>query len=334
MMFKPLKIKNLKLKNRIVLPPMCMKMSKEGFVNDFHIIHYANRAIGQMGLIIVEAAAIMDNGQITKNDLGIWDDKFVSGLKRLTKSVHDYGSKIGIQLSHAGRKARDTDNLYGPSKLNYGNYKEPKEMTLKEIEGVIKAFGLAAKRAEEANFDFVEIHAAHGYLLNQFLSPISNKRNDSYGGNFKNRKRLLEEVIKEVRKYWPDERPLGIRVSATEYEEDGLKLSDILAILYSIEKNIDVINVTTGGITDKISPNYPGYQLKYAKDIKSKLDQAVMAGGLVTTYQMGQMILEDDVADLVYYGRKALKEPHFPLKFAEENNVSIEWPKFYIRAKK
>lgn len=332
-LFSPLKIKNMELKNRIVLPPMCMKMAEDGFVNDFHIIHYTARAIGQMGLIIVEAAAVMDNGQITKEDLGIWNDKFVPKLKELVDSVHAYDAKIGIQISHAGRKARDTNNMIAPSALSYGDYKTPREMTVKEIKEVVKAFGLAAKRAEEAGFDFLEIHAAHGYLINQFLSPISNERIDEYGGTFKNRKKILHEIVEEIRKYWPKEKPLGVRFSATEYEEKGLNLSDILAIIYCNEKDIDVINVTTGGITTATYETYPGYQLNYAKEIKNKTDKVIVAGGLITTSELAGMILNENTADLVYFGRLALKEPYFPLRFAKELAVDIKWPEFYERAK-
>lgn len=333
MMFSPLKIKDLVLKNRIVMPPMCMYMAIDGFVNDFHIIHYATRAIGQVGLIIVESTAVLDNGQISEQDLGIWDDKFIPGLAEITKAVHDYGGKIGIQLSHAGRKAKDAQDMYAPSALSYGNYKVPRTMTLEEIKEVVKAFGKAAKRAKAANFDFIEIHGAHGYLLNQFISPISNKREDEYGGDFKNRNRILKEVIEEVRKQWPKEKPLGIRVSATEYEEEGLSLADIMASLYCIDKDIDVINVSTGGITYRSVNDYPGYQLSYAREIKNKFSKIVIGGGLLSTAEMGQVVVKEGIADLVYYGRLALKDPYFPLRFAEELKADIEWPKFYIRAK-
>lgn len=333
-MFSPLKVKDLELKNRLVMPPMCMYMAEDGFVNDFHIIHYSNRAIGQMGLIIVESTAVMDNGQISKDDLGIWDDKFIPGLKKLVKSVHKYGSKIGIQLSHAGRKARDTENMIAPSALSYGNYKTPKQMTKQEIDEVIKEFGLAAKRAKEAGFDFIEIHAAHGYLINQFLSPLANKRTDEYGGNFQNRKKFLLAIIKEIKKYWPKEKPLGIRLSATEYENKGLNLTDILAIIYCIEKDIDIINVSTGGLTYVSVNDYPGYQLGHAKEIKTKIDKIVMAGGLITSSELGELVLNENIADLVYYGRLSLREPYFPLRFAKELGVKITWPKFYERANK
>lgn len=333
-MFKPLKIKDMELKNRIVLAPMCMKMAKDGFVNSSHLVHYATRAVGQMSLLIVEATAVLDNGQITNQDLGIWDDKFIPGLKDLTKVVHDNDAKIGIQLAHAGRKARDTEIVYAPSPLSYGDYEIPHEMTLEEIKEVIKAFGLAAKRAHSAGFDFIEIHAAHGYLLNQFLSPLSNKRTDEYGGSFKKRNRILKEVILEVRKYWPKEKPLGIRLSATEYEDKGLDLADILAILFCLdEKLVDVINVTTGGLTAVPVQDYPGYQLSYAKEIKQHTNFIIIAGGLLSTAEMGQLIINNKIADLVYYGRLALKEPYFPLRFANELNQDIPWPQAYIRGK-
>lgn len=334
-MFSPIKIKNMELKNRLVMPPMCMYMSEGGFVNDFHLVHYATRAVGQMGLLIVEATAVLDNGGITNKDLGIWDDKFVPGLKQLTEIVHKSGSKIGIQLAHSGRKAKDAKLLYAPSAIKFGDYKMPKEMTKEEIAKATEAFGLAAKRAHEAGFDFIEIHAAHGYLINQFLSPITNKRTDEYGGNFTKRIKFLKEIILEVKKYWPKEKPLGIRLSATEYIEEGLKLADILAILYTINHgSIDVVNVTTGGITPDGVKDYPGYQLSYAKEIKDRTQFKVIAGGLVTTSEMTQLIIDDNIADLIYIGRLALREPYFPLRFARELNIEIEWPKYYVRANK
>ncbi len=333
-MFSPLKIKNMELKNRIVLPPMCMKMSNGGYVNDFHLVHYATRAVGQMGLLIVEATAVLPNGRITNKDLGIWDDKFVKGLKKLTDIVHKSGAKIGIQLAHAGRKAKDAKLLYAPSAIKFGDYKMPIEMTQKEIDETIKAFGLAAKRAYKAGFDFIEIHAAHGYLINQFLSPVTNKRDDKYGGSFVNRIKFLKEIICEVKKYWPEEYPIGVRLSATEYIEEGLKLADTLAVLYTINHGtIDVVNVTTGGITPHKVKDYPGYQLSYAKEITDKTNFKVIAGGLVTSPQMSQLIIDDNIADLIYIGRLALKDPYFPLRFAKELNKEIDWPEFYIRAK-
>lgn len=331
-MFSPIKIKNLELKNRIVMPPMCMYMAEGGFVNDFHVTHYTTRAIGQMGLIIVESTAVMDNGGLTNKDLGIWDDKFIPGFQEIVKNVKKQDAKIGLQINHAGRKAKDANVKIAPSALNYGNYDMPKEMSTEEIKEAIKAFGSAAKRADAAGFDFLEIHAAHGYLINQFLSPLSNKRNDEYGGNFKNRKRFLEEVIKEVKENWPKEKPLGIRFSATEYDKKGLNLSDILALVYCFEKEVDIVNVSTGGITLIPVKDYPGYQLSYAKEIKNKAHLKVLAGGLITTSSMGEMILNENIADLVYYGRLSLRDPYFPLRFAKELNVNIKWPKPYERA--
>jgi len=333
-LFKEIKIKDMKLKNRIVMPPMCMYSAVDGFANDFHVIHYATRAVGQIGLITVEATAVLPNGGITKDDLGIWSDDHIKSLSWIVNRVHHFGSKIGIQLSHAGRKARDANPKIAPSSIPYGDLSSPIEMSIAQIKEVVEAFKAGARRANQAGFDYLEIHAAHGYLINEFLSPLSNKRSDSYGGSLEGRIRLLNEIIIAIRNEWPIEKPLGIRISASEYHQDGLKPKDLVEILNQITPGVvDIINVSSGGIIDLKPDSYPGYQLGFAKKIKAETPFFVMGGGLINDARMASDALEDNEADLIYFGRLALRDPYFPLKFAQRLGVEIEWPRQYVRAK-
>ena len=333
-LFKEIKIKDMKLKNRIVMPPMCMYSAVDGFANDFHVIHYATRAVGQIGLITVEATAVLPNGGITKDDLGIWSDDHIKSLSWIVNRVHHFGSKIGIQLSHAGRKARDANPKIAPSSIPYGDLSSPIEMSIAQIKEVVEAFKAGARRANQAGFDYLEIHAAHGYLINEFLSPLSNKRSDSYGGSLEGRIRLLNEIIIAIRNEWPIEKPLGIRISASEYHQDGLKPKDLVEILNQITPGVvDIINVSSGGIIDLKPDSYPGYQLGFAKKIKAETPFFVMGGGLINDAKMASDALEDNEADLIYFGRLALRDPYFPLKFAQRLGVEIEWPRQYVRAK-
>lgn len=333
-LFKEIKIKDMKLKNRIVMPPMCMYSAVDGFANDFHVIHYATRAVGQIGLITVEATAVLPNGGITKDDLGIWSDDHIKSLNWIVNRVHHFGSKIGIQLSHAGRKARDANPKIAPSSIPYGDLPSPIEMSIAQIKEVVEAFKAGASRANQAGFDYLEIHAAHGYLINEFISPLSNKRSDSYGGSLEGRIRLLNEIIIAIRNEWPIEKPLGIRISASEYHQDGLKPKDLVEILNQITPGVvDIINVSSGGIIDLKPDSYPGYQLGFAKKIKAETPFFVMGGGLINDAKMASDALEDNEADLIYFGRLALRDPYFPLKFAQRLGVEIEWPRQYVRAK-
>ena len=334
MLFESFKIKDLQLKNRLVLAPMCMYSAEDGYVNDFHVIHYATRAMGQLALIIVEATAVMENGQITKGDLGIWDDSHVKGLSWIVKRIKYFNSKAGIQLAHAGRKARETNNMIAPSAIAFNNLKTPKEMTKLEIDEVVEAFRLGAKRSYQAGFDFIEVHAAHGYLINEFLSPLSNKRVDEYGGSLENRMRLLVDILKAVRKEWPYEKPLGIRVSATEYDKDSINIDEIVKIINLIPEGlIDVINVSTGGITTFKPASYPGYQMPYAKKIKKETNYVVIGGGLIKDGVFADEIIKAKESDLLYFGRIALKEPYFPLRFAAQLKYDLPYLKQYERAK-
>jgi len=332
MLFSPIKIKNLEMKNRAVMPPMCMySANEEGIVNDFHLVHYGSRAIGGIGLIIQEATAVLPDGRITVNDLGIWNDKHVAGLKRIVDVVHMNGAAIGIQINHAGRKAK-VENPVGPSSITYGGeYKTPKEMTLKDINEVIESFKQAARRADEAGYDLLEIHGAHGYLIFQFLSPLSNKREDKY----RDGKVFLKEVMEAVMQEWPKEKVLALRVSSYEYVEGGVTPESISeAINYVKDLGLDIIDVSSGGnVLVKIKA-YPGYQLGLARKVKELTGLPVMGGGLISDVSLASHAIGSESCDMVYFGRVLLREPYFMLNHAIDLGYDVKFPDPYIRGKK
>jgi NADPH2 dehydrogenase len=335
-LFNPFKLKDLTIKNRIVMPPMCMYSAENGLANAFHLQHYATRAMGGVGLVIVEATGVVPNGRISDQCLGLWKDEQADALKAVVERVHDCGGKIGIQLNHAGRKTEVTSGaVQAPSALRFNEkYKVPEAMTHADIEATVIAFRDAAKRALYAGFDLIEIHAAHGYLINQFLSPLCNLRTDAYGGSAENRFRLLEEVIEAIRTVWPSEKPLSVRISAEEYFEGGLHADDLAAGLNAVKhKGIDLVNVSSGGVVSVTVPNYPGYQLEFARLIGSKTKLPTITGGRMTDARHAEDILGLEGIDLVFMGRALLRQPYWPLQAAYELGVDISWPKPYERAK-
>jgi NADPH2 dehydrogenase len=335
--FEKIEIKNLKLKNRIVMPPMCMYTAEEdGFVTPWHVNHYTTRAVGGVGLIMVEATAVEPSGRISANDLGIWSEDHIEGLKKIVDSVHQNGGKIGIQLAHAGRKSDSLkDEIYGPSPIKFNDdYRLPKEMTVEDIKRVKNNFKEAAARAEKAGFDLIEIHGAHGYLINEFISPLTNKREDEYGGSLENRSRFLKEILEEVVQVWPKEKPITLRVSSLEYSEKGNTSEDIADIINHVkESGVDIVNVSSGGVIyTKINP-YPGYQIEPARIIKEKTNLPVMAGGLVTDWQLAEEIIKNKRGDMVYMGRKLLRDPYFVINTSHQLGIDYPWPKQYERAR-
>lgn len=335
MIFEHFKIGNLELKNRIVMPPMCQYSSdNNGGVKPWHISHYATRAIGGVGLIIVEATAVEPDGRISSNDLGIWDDSQIEGLKSLVEIVHENGAKIAIQIAHAGRKSQSTNDPSAPSALRYSqHYANPHELDKTGIKSIVEKFRLAAKRAKLAGFDGIEIHAAHGYLINEFLSPLTNKRNDEYGGDIKNRTKILFEIVELIRKEW--NKPLWVRVSASDYANGGNDVDDIINILNLLKDKIDAVNVSGGGLVHEQSVNvYPGYMLDNAGKIKSNTNLAVVGGGLINSLELAEYAIGSGKCDLVFTGRQLLREPYWPLKIANESGIELKWPFQYERAKK
>lgn len=334
LLFSPYSIKEVTLKNRIVMSPMCMYSSnkQDGTVTSFHQVHYASRAAGQVGLIVTEATAVSEEGRISNADLGIWSDDHIDGLHKLTSLIHEYGTKVAIQLAHAGRKAiLDTPSI-APSAIPFNNQmKTPIEMTIPSIENMVQAFREGAIRSKKAGFDIIEIHAAHGYLINEFLSPLSNKRTDAYGGSAENRYRFLSEIINAVKEVW--EGPLFVRISANDYHPDGLHIEDYVIYAQMMkEQGVDVIDCSSGAVVPAHIDVFPGYQVPYAEEIKRGAAIATGAVGLITSGTQAEKILAAQHADLIFIGRELLRNPYFARTAANELGFELSEPKQYERA--
>ncbi|MCF7932135.1 MAG: hypothetical protein K9K93_03095 [Acholeplasmataceae bacterium] len=330
MFYEPFQIKGFTVKNRAVLPPMCMYIADDdGIVKDFHITHYATRAIGQMALIIQEATAVTKEGRISLNDLGIWSDDHIAGLKRIADGIKANGGLAGIQINHAGRKSK-TKRPLGPSAIPYYDGEPVYEMTIEDIKATVVAFKDAARRADAAGYDVLEIHAAHGYLLFEFMSPLTNKRTDAYG----DRLLFLKEVTEAIASVWPKDKVLIIRVSAYEYRDEGLTPDTVSDMINSIKGlGIDMVDVSSGGnVPARIIP-YPGYQLGYAKRVKELTGLPVVGGGLITTLDMAEYAIREGLCDFIYFGRLALRDPYFVMNRAKDMNVDLEFPSPYSRGK-
>lgn len=336
MLFTPFSVRDMKLKNRIVMPPMCMySAGNDGKATDWHYAHYVTRAVGQAGLIIVEATGIEEAGRISANDLGLWNDGQIDSLKRIVAAVQQAGSKIAIQLNHAGRKCEVPDlEIVAPSAISFSkDNREPKELSTDEIHRIVEKFRLAAQRAVKAGFDAIEIHGAHGYLLNQFLSPLANQRMDQYGGSGENRVRMLGQVVEAVRTVMPGGMPLFVRVSAHDYEPGGNTPESISEMLNLIKnKGVDVIHVSSGAVTPAVPKAYPGYQIGFAVTIKELTGLPVIGGGLITEPLQAERIIKADV-DMVFLARELLRNPYWPLQAARALGIKTDWPVPYERAK-
>lgn len=335
--FSKYSIKKLEIKNRIVMAPMCMDSADDdGKAKSWHYLHYANRAIGGAGLIILEATAVESRGRITAMDLGIWNDLHIKSLKNIVEECKKYGAKMGIQLAHAGRKCEvSSEDIIAPSSIPFNDsYKTPREMSKEDIRGVVNSFREGARRAKEAGFDVLEIHGAHGYLINEFMSDLTNKREDEYGGSIENRGRFLSEVIAAVREEWSEEHPLILRVSAEEYADGGNNPEAVAEIInFAKDAGIDMVDVSSGGVVQAQINTYPGYQLAFAEKIKAITKLPVIAGGLITSALMAEEVLQNNRADLIFLGRELLRNPFWPLNAAAELQDEIEWPVQYLRSK-
>ncbi|MEH7345426.1 NADPH dehydrogenase NamA [Bacillus sp. JJ1532] len=332
-LFSPFTIKNTTFKNRIVMSPMCMYScpNEDGKVENWHRTHYTSRAVGQVGLIIIEATAVTPQGRISPNDLGIWSDEHIEGLKELTDLMKEHGSATGIQLAHAGRKAVLEGEIIAPSALAFNEkMKTPKEMSVEDIQDTIEAFKQGAVRAKKAGFDVIEIHGAHGYLINEFLSPLSNKRTDNYGGSAENRYLFLREIIDAINSVWDG--PLFVRISANDYHEEGLNVDDYVQMAgWMKEQGVDLIDCSSGAVVPARIHTYPGYQVPFAEKIKKAADLSTGAVGLITSPLHAEEILQNNRADLIFIGRELLRDPFWPRTAAKELGVIIESPKQYER---
>lgn len=333
-LFTPWTVKDVTIKNRIVMAPMCMYSSheKDGKLQPFHMAHYISRAIGQVGLIIVEATAVNPQGRISDQDLGIWSDDHIEGFAKLTEQVKAQGSKIGIQLAHAGRKAELDGDIYAPSAIPFDEQsKTPAEMTTEQIKETIQEFKQAAARAKEAGFDIIELHAAHGYLMHEFLSPLSNHRTDEYGGSHENRYRFLGETIDAVKEVWDG--PLFVRVSASDYTDKGLDIADHIGFAkWMKEQGVDLIDCSSGALVQADINVFPRYQVSFAEKIREQAEIATGAVGLITTGTMAEEILQNNRADLIFVARELLRDPHFARSAAKQLNTEIPSPVQYDRA--
>ncbi|MFP4598503.1 MAG: NADH:flavin oxidoreductase/NADH oxidase [Persicimonas sp.] len=351
-LFSPLELRSVRLRNRIGVSPMCMYSSEDGFANDWHLVHLGARAAGGAGLVIMEATAVSPEGRISPADMGIWSDAHVDSLRRCTQFIEDQGAVAGIQLAHAGRKASTAEPWKGggyldeqedgwrpilaPSAIPFGpDAPTPQELDQTDIERLIEAFQQGAGRALEAGFRLVEIHAAHGYLLHEFLSPLSNHRTDAWGGSWENRTRLLREVVGAIREVWPDELPLLVRISATDWVEGGWDLDQSVELARMLAPlGVDLVDCSSGGtVPDADVPVAKGYQVDFATRIRSETGMPTAAVGLITEPAQAQTIIKEGLADLVLMAREFLRSPSWPLHAAAELGVDVEWPDQYKRAK-
>lgn len=337
LLFSPFRLRGIEFRNRTVLSPMCQYAAAEdGLASDWHLLHYGARALGGIGLSIVEAAAVTPGGRISPADLGLWADEQVPALKRVTDFIRAQGSVAGIQLAHAGRKASGHGAAIGPSPLAFGpGSPVPRTLDDAGLEQLIAAFVLAAKRALAAGFEVVELHMAHGYLLHSFLSPLSNRRDDAYGGSFDNRARFPLAVAAAVRAVWPDELPLLVRISATDWAEGGWDLEQSVRFAGLLgELGVDLIDVSSGGtLPDAVPPAAPGYQVPFARAIRERTGLPTGAVGLITEPRQAEDILASGSADAIFLGRELLRRPHWPLNAAALLDADIGWPERYARAR-
>lgn len=332
-LFSPFTVKQVTLKNRIVMSPMCMYSSEQqdGNINDWHLIHYASRAVGGVGLIVLEATAVLPEGRISYKDLGIWSDEHIVGLKETVRLIHQNDAKAAIQLAHAGRKADLNETPIAPSAIPFEGMKTPKAADLEDIRRIIQAFQDGARRAKEAGFDIVEIHGAHGYLINEFLSPVTNHREDEYGGSADKRYRLLEEIIDAVKAEWDG--PIFVRLSANEYDPMGNTLDQYIDYARRMkDQGVDLVDCSSGGVVPASIQLYPGYQVDLSDQIRSQAGIATGAVGLINSGLQAEEILGNERADLIFVGRALLRSPYWPYEAAKELGITLERPAQYKRA--
>ncbi|HEV2232226.1 MAG TPA: NADH:flavin oxidoreductase/NADH oxidase [Terriglobia bacterium] len=349
-LFDPLKIREVTFPNCIGVSPMCQYSSEDGFASDWHLVHLGSRAVGGACLVMTEATSVTLEGRISPQDLGLWKGEQIPALERIVKFIHGQGSVAGIQLAHAGRKASTyrpgggqgaiPKNAGGwrpvaPSAIPFsGDYAVPEALSQQGIREIVNAFAKSAQRACRAGFAVIEIHAAHGYLLHEFLSPFSNQRSDEYGGSFENRTRLLREVVGAVREVWPKTNPLFLRISATDWKDGGWDLDQSIELAAQVAPlGVDLIDCSSGGILPDIQiPVKAGYQVPFARDIRKKTGVMTAAVGLIDSHAQADAIIREGEADLVLMAREFLRQPYWPLRAASKMNFSAPWPVQYLRA--
>lgn len=351
-LFTPITLRDLTVRNRVWVSPMCQYSAVDGVPNDWHLVHLGSFARGGAGLVVTEATAVLPEGRISPADTGLWNDEQQQAWSRIVDFIHGQGAAAGIQLAHAGRKASshapwvgrgpasDADGGWepvAPSPSAYPGLREPRALDAEGIAGVVAAFGEAAERSLAAGFDVLEIHAAHGYLLHEFLSPLSNQRDDEYGGSFDNRARLLLDVVAEVRRRVPAGVPLVARISATDWLDDGWTAEESVRLAGLLkDAGVDLVDVSTGGNAPAEIPLEPGYQVTFARRIREEAGIPTGAVGLITEAKQAEEVVADGSADVVLLGRALLRDPHWALRAAHELGVEvgsgIGWPQQYLRA--
>ncbi len=351
-LFEPLRVRAVELRNRIAVSPMCQYSCEDGLANDWHFVHLGSRAVGGAAIVFCEATAVLPEGRISPQDLGIWSDPHAEALGRIVRFIHEQGSLAGIQLAHAGRKASTYrtwspkqgaippseggwSTVLAPSAIKFqDNYPQPREITHEEIFAVRDAFAAAARRAREAAFDIIEIHAAHGYLIHEFLSPFSNRRSDEYGGSFDNRARIARDVVKAVRGAWPETQPLFMRISATDWKEGGWDAEQSVQLAREVKRlGVDLIDCSSGGVIPGVNiPVGPGYQTKFAEKIRREAEILTGSVGMITEPVQADHIIRTGQADIVLLAREMLRDPYWPLRAARELGHEASWPAQYLRA--
>lgn len=351
-LFEPLKLRGVEFPNRIVVSPMCQYSCQEGFATDWHFVHLGSRAVGRAAAVIAEATAITADARISPQDLGIWTDAHIEPLRRIFSFVASQGAVPGIQLAHAGRKASTNQPwnggkpitpaeggwtpIYAPSALPFAEgYQVPQTLSAGEIRGIVDSFAAAVRRAMAAGAKLIELHAAHGYLLHSFLSPLSNQRTDHYGGSFANRTRIVCEVVSAVRKVWPQEYPLWLRISATDWVEGGWTVEETVELARALKPlGVDLIDCSSGGNVARARiPVGPGYQVAFAEQIRREAGIATGAVGMITDPAQADQIIRSGQADVVILARQFLRDPYWPLLAARALGHDIRWPVQYDRAK-
>jgi 2,4-dienoyl-CoA reductase-like NADH-dependent reductase (Old Yellow Enzyme family) len=349
-LFDPLTIRGLTLRNRIAVSPMCQYSSTDGYATEWHLVHLGSRAVGGAALVMTEAAAVLPEGRISPQDLGIWEDGHIEMLSRIVGFIRQQGALAGIQLAHAGRKASTYApwrgqgavpekeggwQVAGPSSEPFSeNCPRPLPLTLDGIRSVTEAYAQAARRARQAGFDIVEIHGAHGYLIHEFLSPFSNHRQDEYGGSLENRTRMAREVVKAVREAWPESLPLFIRISATDWKEGGWDPAQSVELARQIKPlGVDLVDCSSGGnLPNAAIPAGPGFQTPFAERIRREAGVVTGAVGLITSPAQADHIIRSGQADMVLLAREMLRDPYWPLRAARELGYPATWPVQYLRA--
>src|SRR5512133_1870207 len=351
MLFAPLKLRELTLRNRIAVSPMCQYSAQDGRANDWHLVHLGARAVGGAGLVVFEATAVEPRGRISPADLGLWEDAQVEPLARVAAFVEAQGAVAAAQLAHAGRKAGTKAPWEGggpvpaseggwtpvaPSPLPFApGYPTPLALDAAGLRGVVASFAAAARRAAAAGFRAVEVHAAHGYLLHQFLSPLSNRREDAYGGSFENRTRLVREVVTAVRAAWPEPLPLLVRISATDWAEHGWDVEQSVELARALGPlGVDLVDVSSGGLVATAQvPAGPGYQTGFAERLRREGGVRTGAVGMITSPEQADHVIRSGQADLVLLAREMLRDPHFALRAARMLGQDGPWPRQYLRAR-